>query len=104
MNTRILLLAALLPLGAVAAPPTGPAPSSGVIEFNCVQPTLPPLRAVADLYGMDNWDHVYDRRMRLMHDGRHACKQRGADSLLIVAAPGVDATTGERRVAMLVRR
>ena len=104
MNARFLLLAALLPLGAVAAPPTGAAaPSTGVIEFDCVQPRLPPLRSVADLYGMDNWDHVYDRRMRLMHDGRHACKQRDVASLLIVAAPGLDAA-GERRVAMLARR
>ena len=97
MNARVLLLSALLlPLGAVAAPP------AGVVEYSCGEPRLPPLQAVADLYGLDNWGHAYSRRMRLMHDARHACKVRGAESLLIVSGPM--GPKGERLVAMVPRR
>jgi hypothetical protein len=96
MKAKVLLLAALLPLGAIAAPGTG------AIEIDCVNPTLPPQREVAAFLGIDNLGHAYARRARLMVNASRTCKQLDADSLLLVAGPV--ARNGERTVVMLTRR
>lgn len=76
-------LAALVPLGARAAPP-----QPVTVTVDCARPRLPSQQDIARLTGVDNFGHAYAVRGRLMADAQRACQSPiGKVQLVLAPAP-----------------
>lgn len=77
-KTLALLIAAALPLAAVASPP-----QPLEIILDCADPGLPPQQAFARFTGIDNFSQAYAARAKFMIRAQRACK-RGAGQVRVV--------------------